>query len=207
MKKILKICWIRKCIKSYDWIDYLGFNFIDTSKRKITKEKAKEIITPEKVVRIWVFWKYENKKWQNLDYNYLDEIIKLAKETNMNWLQIHWLCDFAYLKKEGFFIIHSIFYEDIGYLKEDSNIDLYIIDWANPWSWKSYDYEILKNVSIKKPFLIAWWINENNLNEILLKLPNLVWIDIASWVDNWKNICWRKIKRILKILNWANIEG
>ena len=200
MKKILKLCWIRNKLKNYDWIDYLWFNFIENSKRKITPEKAKEIITPLNIKRVWLFWKYENKVWQNLDKTYLDKIIKTAKETRIDSLQIYWNCDFWYLKKYWFYIIHAIPYNEINTLKEDENIDLYIIDWNIPWSWKWYDYEILNNLKLSKPFLIAWWINEFILQEVLTKVPNASWVDIASWVDNWKNICNRKAKRIITIL-------
>ncbi len=204
MKKLLKLCWIRNKLKSYDWIDFLWFNFIETSKRKITKELAKEIITQENIKRVWLFWKYENKVWQNLNKTYIDEIIKTAKYTEMDSLQIYWNCDFAYLKKYWFYIIHSISYSDIKSLKEDENIDLYIIDWSIPWSWKWYDYEILNNLILSKPFLIAWWINEFNLLEVLTKVPKASWVDIASWVDNGKNICNRKTKRIVQIINEVN---
>lgn len=200
MKKILKLCWIRNKLKTYDWIDFLWFNFIETSKRKISPEKAKEIITPKNVKRVGLFWKHENKVWQNLDKIYLDEIIKIARYTNMSSMQIYWNCDFAYLKKEWYYIIHAISYNEINTLIEDKNIDLYIIDSPKPWSWKQYDYEILNKLNLTKPFLIAWWINEFNLEEILKIVPNAYWVDIASWVDNGKNICNRKAKRIVNII-------
>lgn len=204
MWKLLKICWIRKDIKDYDWIDFLGFNFIDISKRKISPENAKNIITPKTVMRVWLFWKYQDESWQNLDINYLDEIIKIAHETGMKWLQIYWKCDFKYLKSKWFYIIQALSYKDIAFLEEDENINLYIIDWPKAWSWKWYDYEILKTLSLKKPFLIAWWIKENNLKEVLQKVPNAIWIDIASWVDNGKNVCRRRTQRIVKIMEEIN---
>ncbi len=197
MKKILKLCWIRNKLKNYDWIDFLWFNFIEISKRKISKELAKEIITPKKVIRVWIFLKSENKKD-------LDDIIKTAKYTNMNALQIHWDCDFEYLKNFWFIIINSMSYKDINSIKEDKNIDLYIIDWSIPWSWKQYDYDILNKLNLTKPFLIAWWINEFNLQEVLTKVPKASWVDLASWVDNGKNICNRKTGKIVNIIEKFN---
>ncbi|MFA5917462.1 MAG: phosphoribosylanthranilate isomerase [Candidatus Gracilibacteria bacterium] len=204
MKKILKICGIRNPLKSYDGINYLGFNFIKTSKRKISIEKAKKIITPENVNRVGLFGKFENKVWQNLDKIYLDEIIKIAKETKINSLQIYGNCDFGYLKKYGFYIIHAISYNEVNNIIKDENIDLYIIDSPNPGSGKGYNYEILNRLKLSKPFLIAGGINEFNLQEVLTKVPNASGVDIASGVDNGKNICNRKAKRIVKIIDEIN---
>ena len=203
MKKLLKICWIRKDIKDYESIDFLWFNFIDISKRKIKPEEAKKIITPNTVNRVWLFWIYNNEKWQNLDKIYLNEIIEIAKETNMNSLQIYWNCDFSYLKKHWFFTIKPISYKEVNSIENDNSIDMYIIEAEKPGRWKPYDYEILKEVKLDKPYLVAGWIDEFNLTEVLKKVPNAAWVDIASWVDNRKNVCKRKTKRIIKIMEKA----
>jgi phosphoribosylanthranilate isomerase len=199
MKKILKACWIRDNLKSYDWIDLLGFNFIEISKRKISPEKAKSIKT-NNILRIWLFWKYENWKWKNITKNYEKEIIQTALETNMNWLQIYWKFNYKKFKKQWFYIIKPIIFENVNKTKENPNIDLYIVETNTPWSWKTFDYENIKEIKIKKPYLIASGINEENLDFILKKFPNCHWVDIASWVDNWENISEEKVKKILKIL-------
>ncbi|MDD3302467.1 MAG: phosphoribosylanthranilate isomerase [Candidatus Gracilibacteria bacterium] len=203
MKKLLKICGIRKDIKDYDSIDFLGFNFIDISKRKIAPDAAKEIKTPKTVKRVGLFGIYKDGKWQNLDKIYLDEIIEIAKKTNMSSLQIYGNCDFSYLKKHGFFIIKPISYKEVNSIESDNNIDMYIIEAEKPGRGKPYDYEILKDIKLDKPFLVAGGIDEFNLAEVLKKVPNATGVDIASGVDNGKNVCRRKTKRIIKIMEKA----
>lgn len=200
--KILKVCWIREPLSNYDWINLLWFNFIDISKRKITKEKAKSIETPNTVMRIWLFWKYdqENRLWQRLTEVEIDEIIRIAKETNMRWLQIYSKVDFWRFKRAWFYMIYPISYDEIDSFIPNENIDMLVIDGKNPGSWEWYDFRSLAEKRIKKPFLLAWWINEVNILKIKKDVPNCIWFDLASGVDNLENIDEEKVKIIINKL-------
>ncbi len=228
---LLKICWIRGKINDYSWIDLLWFNFIESSKRKVLLEKAKQIITPANVLRVGIFWiPYPNPlpkieeinqlTWKNLTKSDLADFILIAKDANINALQIHWKCDFSYLKMFWFFVISSISISDLQNFEIDENVDFYIIDWQNPWSWEDFSLEMFfwniwqnskvfgKNISpfnkIQKPFLIAGWIKASNILEKIKffeQFENFSWFDIASWVETWGNIDEEKIKEILKIIN------
>ena len=66
---------------------------------------------------------------------------------------------------------------------------------------KSFDWSILKNVNISKPWFISGGINKNNINKLLENL-NPYGIDISSGVEDRpgiKNI--NKIREIVKIIN------
>ena len=221
--QLLKTCWIRKKLENYNNIDMLWFNFIESSKRYITPEKAAEIDTPFSTLRVWVFWKPspqpsplggEGVKWDIISKWDLVDIIMIAKKSKMNAIQIHWVCDFAYLKMYNYLVIQSVSIADIkfppnppleGGLSE--YIDFYIIDWANPWSWEEYDYSKINNLNLEKRFLVAGWVSEENVWKIFEEFKNnenFCWVDIASWVDNGENIFLEKVGRIVDGIKWIN---
>lgn len=214
--QLLKTCWIREELANYDNIDLLWFNFIESSKRYITPEKASEIKTPFSTLRVWVFWKPsplrgEGVKWENISKWDLVDIIMIARKAKINAIQIHWICDFAYLKLYNYLVIRSV---GISHFKiphpsgapfdskesKENNIDFYIIDWENPWSWEWYNYEEINKLNFDKKFLVAGWVSEKNVREIYKIFENnenFCWVDIASWVDNGDNICLEKVGRII----------
>ena len=207
--RLLKTCWIRKKLENYNNIDLLWFNFIESSKRYITPEEASEIKTPFSTLRVWVFWKPspqpsplggEGVKWENISKWDLVDIIMIAREAKMNAIQIYWKCDFEYLKLYNYLVIRSVnLEENIDFNNE--NIDFYIIDWKNPWSWEEYNYSKINELNLEKNFLVAGWINENNILEIYKIFENnenFCWVDIASWVDNGENICLEKLGKIVE---------
>lgn len=202
--KLLKCCWIREELENYDNIDMLWFNFIETSKRYISPEKSDKIITPFSTLRVWVFWiQNKDKTWKNISKWELVDIILTAKKARINAIQIHWNCDFAYLKLYNFLVIQSVNLKS-NFELNNKNIDFYIIDWADPWSWKWYDYEKINKLKLEKKFLVAGWVWEKNvwkIFEIFKDNPYFSWVDIASWVDNGKNIDLYKVKKIVNLIN------
>jgi len=228
--KLLKCCWIREDLENYDNIDMLWFNFIESSKRYIDPEKASKIETPSSTLRVWVFWKTspltpllkgEGNKWKDITKSELVDIILTAKKARMNAIQIHWNCDFAYLKLYNFLVIQSVSIEDLiihhpsgaSPLKgvprplntkgSKESLDFYIIDWANPWSGNWYDYSKINDLNLEKNFLVAGGVNEENvwkIFEIFKENPFFCGVDIASWVDNWKNIDRGKVDKIFNLI-------
>ena len=207
--QLLKACWIREKLENYDNIDLLWFNFIESSKRYITPEKASEIETPFSTLRVWVFGKKEEKGWWIITKWELVDIILIAKKARMNAIQIYWMCDFAYLKLYNYLVISSI---NLEYIKFPPNppleggyesIDFYIIDWDNPGSGEWYDYSKINELNLEKNFLVAWWVSEKNAKEIFeifKKNPYFCGVDIASWVDNWENIDLEKVQKIYNLI-------
>jgi phosphoribosylanthranilate isomerase len=121
----------------------------------------------------------------------------------MNAIQIHWNCDFAYLKMYNYLVFRSVNIEqNINFNNE--NIDFYIIDWINPWSWEWYDYKKINELNLENNFLVAGWISEKNVWEIFEIFKDneyFCWVDIASWVDNWENICLKKVGKVIEEIN------
>ena len=211
--KLLKVCWMREKLENYNNIDVLWFNFIESSKRYITPEKASEIDTPFSCLRVWVFWiQNKDKSWKELNKTNLVDIIMTAREAKMNAIQIHWNCDFSYLKLYNYLVFSSVNIEDLiihhpsgaSFNTKGSNvenIDFYIIDWIEPWSWKWYDFSKINELNLENNFLVAGGISEKNVWEVFEIFKNneyFSWVDIASWVDNWENICLEKVGKIVK---------
>jgi len=203
--KLLKCCWIRNSLENYDNIDLLWFNFIESSKRYITPEKAELIETPFSTLRVWVFWrKSEDWDWWNISKWDLVDVILTAKKAKMNAIQIHWFCDFAYLKMYNYLIFWSVPLSQPFPPREKGvleSIDFLIIDWKEAGSWKSYDYSKIKDLNLEKNFLVAGWVSEKNVWEIFEIFKDneyFCWIDVASWVDNWENIDLGKVGRIVR---------
>jgi phosphoribosylanthranilate isomerase len=91
----------------------------------------------------------------------------------------------------------------------EQNIDFYIIDWANPWSWEWYYYKKINELNLEKNFLVAGWISEKNVwevFEIFKDNPYFCGVDIASWVDNWDNICLEKVNKIVNLMLLSSIK-
>ncbi len=210
--QLLKCCWIREKLENYDNIDLLWFNFIESSKRYISPEKAEKIETPFSTLRVWVFWKKEKNGWWIITKWELVDIILTAKKARMNAIQIHWICDFAYLKMYNYLVFWSITLDSPHLISPKGreiaqSVDFYIIDWKEAGSWKSYDYSKINDLNLEKKFLVAGWINEENVGDIFEIFKDneyFCWVDVASGVDNWKNIDLEKVKKIVnKIKNYV----
>ena len=197
---ILKCCGIRRTLTSYEHIDRLWFNFVKSSRRYISPEQAKNIFSPKNIFRIGVFGFPDGEKsWKNIDEKKQREIVEIAKNANMQGLQIYGKCDFQFFKQHDFLTISAIQIQDLDRYENNTYIDFLLIDGKNPGSGKSYNYEIISQCNISQKFLIAGGINEKNISsvcKIFANNPYFHWVDLASAVDNGENICPEKIKNL-----------
>ena len=203
--KLLKCCWIREELTTYQWIDMLWFNFIKSSKRYISSDKASSIITPPSVMRVGLFWeKSAEWNWKRITKQKLDEIISIIKIANISAVQIYWEYDLSYIKSQNLTVLQPIIIEQFFDNKNkiiNDYIDFYIIDGKIPWSWESYEYENINNIDINKKFLVAWWVCKENIwliYKIFSKNRYFCWVDSASWVEKLWNISESKVLEIIK---------
>lgn len=96
MKTYIKICGIRSvesaCAAAESGADFLGFNFVKSSKRYIDPEKAKEIIDklPKGVTKVGIFQNEEPSMINNLiEYLNLDHVQFHGEETKEFCSQIY----------------------------------------------------------------------------------------------------------------------
>ena len=223
-KTFFKACWIREKLNSYKWIDLLWFNFVKTSKRKISIEKALEIICHS---RIHLCHSREggNPENNNLEFpntvalfqnQPLKQILEIWKKINFDFIQLHWEEDLDFCKKiknEWFWVIKAFkidenfegkikpFLEKRWNYSSENIIDYFIFDSWNWWTWENFNPEFLKWIKI--PYILAGWVSEKNVLQLLKNHSFAIWIDTASWVENDEktNISEKKILEIIEKIN------
>ena len=211
MKKFkIKICGIKSTAIldycNYCDVDYFGLIFYKNSPRNINIQQASDLINHQnkfKTIPVGVFVNHD-----------LTDIIKLIKKTNLKFIQLHGNENNEYIARLK--IEHNITVikvlriqgkNDINKVKSYSHADYFLFDY-NPkknelpgGNAKSFNWSILKNVKITKPWFISGGINRDNIKYIL---ENLIpyGIDISSGVEEQLGIkSSNKIKEIVKIIN------
>ena len=206
----IKICGINQ-IKTIDCcinnnIEYCGIIFYEKSPRFVNLELAKEIINyvyDKKIIPVGVF----------VDKP-LSEIMKIIKKTCLKHIQLHGNEDNYYidqLKKEfDLKIIKSIGINDKEDLKKMNDLqlsDYFLFDYKPKinelpgGNAKSFDWSLLQNITINKPWFISGGINIDNIKQINKKLIPYG-IDISSGVEEKPGTkSSHKINALLKLLN------
>ncbi len=211
MKKIkIKICGIKDttildcCYKNI--VNFYGLIFYKKSPRNLSVEQALKLINYKKNLKtmpVGVFY--------NHNINYVSEIIK---KLNLKYIQLHGNENNIYISKlKNKFdlkIIKAIGIReknDLEKIKMYFNADFYLFDYKPDnndlpgGNAKSFDWSLLRNKDIDKPWFISGGINIDNVSEILKKLIPYG-IDISSGVEASPGIkSTKKINDLLEILN------
>ena len=211
MNKVrIKICGIKEiqiidcCINR--GVDYFGLIFYKKSPRNINLNSAIKLldyIKNKKIIPVGVF--------VNEPINDLKEIIK---KTKLNHNQLHGKEDYNYIeilkKKFDLKIIKCLGIESRDDIKKKDkfhNADYLLFDYkARNYDLpggnaKRFDWSILEEIEINKPWFISGGININNVEEIHNKLIPYG-IDISSGVEEKPGIkSILKISELMKKLN------
>jgi len=209
-KSKIKICGINEikiidcCINNN--IEYCGIIFYEKSPRFVNLELAKEIINyvyDKKIIPVGVF----------VDKP-LNEIIKIIKKTCLKHIQLHGNEDNNYIKnlKNEFDlkIIKSIGIKNKDDLRKMDDLqlsDYFLFDYKPKinelpgGNAKSFEWSLLQNITINKPWFISGGINIDNIEQINKRLIPYG-IDISSGVEDKPGIkSSNKINALLKNLN------
>ena len=209
-KSKIKICGINEikiidCCINND-IEYFGLVFYEKSPRFVNLELAKKIINyvyNKKIIPVGVF---VNKP--------LNEIMKIIKTTYLKYIQLHGDEDNNYIKhlkkKFDLKIIKSIGINNKDDLRKMDDLqlsDYFLFDYKPKvnelpgGNAKKFDWSLLQNITINKPWFISGGININNIKQINKRLIPYG-IDISSGVEEKPGIkSSHKINALLKILN------
>ena len=206
----IKICGIKNttildCCNNLK-VDYFGLIFFKRSPRNINIDNAKNLIhyqNKKNTIPIGVFVNYE-----------LNELNELIKITNLKYVQLHGNESNNYIselkKKNNVSIIKAIDIDgknDLQKIELYSETDFFLFDYKSKnnelpgGNAKSFDWSILKNINISKPWFISGGINKNNIKN-MLEILNPYGIDISSGVEDRpgiKNV--NKIKEIVEIIH------
>ena len=187
---IIKICGIQNedtlicCEKNK--VNFFGMVFYSKSPRNISFAKAsilQNISANLKINGVGVF--------VNKDINELEDIIKNLK---LKFVQLHGSEDNEYveiLKKFGVKVIKSISINnknDLNLINKYKSVDYFLFDYKPlkgelpGGNSKSFDWNILKNLEIKKQWFLSGGINTNNIQQILGDI-NPFGIDLSSGVE------------------------
>ena len=205
-KSKIKICGVKNtltidcCVNNF--VDYFGLVFYRKSPRYVSLELTLELLNHskfKKITPVGVFFNHQ-----------IDSLINIIEKTHLNHIQLHGNEDNNYiglLKKEfDINVIKSIgIKEKIDFKKMEklSNTDYYLFDYKPEitelpgGNAKKFNWSLLENIRINKPWFISGGINIDNIEEI----PNNLipyGIDISSGVEEKKGI--KSSKKIEKIL-------
>ena len=187
-------------------VDYFGLVFYTKSPRNINIKEACNLINLQKKKNINPVGVFANHN--------LNELNELIKITNLRYIQLHGNENNDYIKKlkekNNLIIIKAISIQnenDLHQIRLFTRADLFLFDYKPKknelpgGNAKSFDWSLLKDQNITKPWFISGGINKNNVNKLLENLTPYG-IDISSGVEDKpgiKNI--NKIKDIVELIN------
>jgi len=188
---IFKICGLREkdsliCCEA-NKVDFFGLVFYEKSPRNINHNKAKQLVDFSKNLSIKPVGVFVNHKISDLK-----NIIRLL---NLKYIQLHGEENQSYIneiKKEfKLKIIKKISIKnqsDLNKINDIENIDYLLFDYKPKsnelpgGNSKSFDWSLLKGVTIKLPWFVSGGINESNIKNIQ-KTINPNGIDLSSGVE------------------------
>ena len=187
---IVKICGVKEkntlicCEKNK--VDFFGMIFYKKSPRYInisTAEKLQLYSKELKINGVGVFVDFE-----------IIKLKKFIKYLNLNFVQLHGEEDNNYInevKKLGIKVIKKISIKnkkDLNNINNFKNADYFLFDYKPDvtelpgGNAKSFDWNIIKNLEINKPWFLSGGININNIQQIGSNF-NPYGIDLSSGVE------------------------
>ena len=206
----IKICGINSCESAEASIgaEYIGFVFYPKSPRFLNAFDAKEIASylnpTQKKVGLFV----------NADINVIRHISDFV---NLDMIQLHGDETIEYIKIIKKMIKKPVIkalsvgtYKDIKDFKKIEEVcDMILFDsktslGISGGTGNSFDWNLLKDLKLKKKWMLAGGLNINNI-ENALSITNAPVIDISSGVEKKKGIkCEKKIKNLINYLKNEN---
>ena len=175
-------------------VDYLGFVFYQKSPRNLTPKQATLLTKniPSHINKVAVI------------VNETDQFIEYIKN-DFDTFQLHGDEDLNRVKelkkKYNKKIIKAIKVTDENSAKKfqqfEDEVDIFLFDSPAMEKSAKFNWQILQNLKITKPYLIAGSININNVDEILKFNPT--GIDISSGLEDSRGV--KSEKKIIELLN------
>ena len=187
---IIKVCGIRHketllCCEKNN-IDFFGMIFYPKSPRNIIYGEAKNLQIYSKDMKINGVGVFVNESYNNLN--------KIIKDLNLQYVQLHGDENNEYiklLKELGIKIIKKISIKqkyDLNNLKNYKNVDYFLFDYKPETNElpggnaKSFDWNVLKDLNINKPWFLSGGINSDNIVLIRTKIKPFG-VDLSSGVE------------------------
>ena len=187
---LIKICGINHedtllCCEENN-VDFFGMIFYPKSPRNISIENASVLQNISENLNI-------NGVGVFVNHN-INELEKIIKNLKLRFVQLHGVEDEMYvktIKKIGVKIIKSISINNTNDLKkidDYDSVDYYLFDYKPlngelpGGNSKNFDWNILNNLEIDKPWFLSGGVNSNNIKQILSDISPFG-IDLSSGVE------------------------
>lgn len=174
MRVRVKICGIRTVeaaiVACDSGADFLGFNFVPGSKRKISREKAKEIsaFVKGKIALVGVF--------QNQT---IEEVGSIAKEVGLDFVQLHGQEDNPYIEKIQLPVIKSFTLHDNP---ENIQARYVMLDRVIQGQGDMVDLEKAAKIAQKFSLFLAGGLTTENVAEVVFKVKPYT-VDVAGGIE------------------------
>ena len=187
---IIKICGIKNkqtllCCEKNN-VDFYGMIFYHRSPRNINFQKAKELQIESKNLKINGVGVFVNEE--------INKIKIYIKELELKFVQLHGDEDANYINelyKSDVKVIKKISIrnqKDIRKINNFMNADYFLFDYKPEFNElpggnaKSFDWNIIKNLQIDKPWFLSGGVKLDNINLIKSKI-NPFGVDLSSGVE------------------------
>ncbi len=186
----IKICGIKSeknlfCCENNN-VDFYGMIFYAKSPRNITIEQALKLQSTSKKMNIKGVGVFVNEN--------LDNLKNLILKLNLNYIQLHGKEDYSYIEKiksQNIKIIKKISIgseKDLIDIERFKNADYFLFDYKPEinelpgGNAKSFNWNIIKNKKISKPWFLSGGINIDNLLVIKSQIEPYA-IDLSSSME------------------------
>ncbi len=197
-KKVkVKICGVRSLEMAQLAIDagtdFLGFNFVPTSKRYLDPKSAEKIVSKikGKIKTVGVF---QNER--------IDEINKIAEKLDLDYVQLHGDEDVEYRKKIKRKIIQKI-HTDWSFT-DKQNCEYFLLDREVQGKGKMIDLKIAKELTKYFPTFIAGGLTPKNVKDVVRKVKPFA-VDVAGGIETEGEPDVKKIKLFIKNAKGVNL--
>ena len=184
--------------------DFIGVVFAKNSIRYVDPNNAKNLALaiPNSIGRVAVVVNETLENLYKINQNFQPHFFQLHGDEDLNYIEN--------LKKifPKISIIKaiSIFSKnDLNKIKNfDNHIDYFLLDNKNPGSGEAFDWKILQDFNLTKPYFLSGGINIKNIDEAI-KIVNPEFIDISSGIEEIKGI--KSSKLIIEMLQKIKIHN
>lgn len=190
----VKICGIRSLENALTALDagadYLGFNFVPTSKNYINPEKAKEIINfirhsgdPELVEcdsRMTMVGVFQNER--------IGRLLEITENLGLDLVQLHGNENFNYCKQINVPVIKAFMHPsdfEIESVKEKMDkikVQYYLIDREKRGEGEVLDFSKAKTLASNYPLFLSGGLNIENIAEAVSIVKPFA-VDVSSGVE------------------------
>ncbi len=195
----VKICGIQTLEDAKNAIqngaDFIGLNFVSTSKRRISLTRAKKIVKNIKRSGMYIVGVFQNQK--------VEIVNNISQELQLDYVQLHGsespeYCDQISTKIIKVFSLESDFNPDeLLQSIQKYRAHYFLLDRKKQGEGPVLRSKPLKNIVKKFPLFIAGGLNPQNVSEIVRSTEPFA-VDVAGGIETDGKIDYEKIKLLIK---------